>query len=93
MVCLDDNISKSFKTYLGKDAANNFISSMIEESKYSSEVRKKHFSKELVMTKENNEDFKNSTKCWVCDNDYVDNDVKVGYHYHIIIVIVISILS
>ena len=45
------------------------------------------------MTKENNEDFKNSTKCWVCDNDYVDNDVKVRYHYHIIIVIVISILS
>ena len=66
---------------------------MIEESKYSSEVRKKHFNKELVMTKENNEDFKNSTKCWVCDNDYVDNDVKVRYHYHIIIVIVISILS
>ena len=27
------------------------------------------------MTKEDNEDFKNSTKCWICDNDYVDNDV------------------
>ena len=42
---------------------------MIEESKYCSDVRKKLFSKELVMTKEDNEDFKDSTKCWICRND------------------------
>ena len=30
-----------------------------------------------------NEDFKNSTKCWICDNDYVDNIVKERYHCHI----------
>ena len=35
------------------------------------------------MSKEDNEDFKNSTKCWICDNDYVDNAVKVGDHCHI----------
>ena len=50
---------------------------MIEESKYYNEVMKKHFNKEIVMTKENNEDFKNSAKCWICDNDYIDTDVKV----------------
>ena len=50
---------------------------MIEESKYCNEVMKKHFNKELVMTIEHNEDFKNSTKCWICDNDYIDTDVKV----------------
>ena len=73
LVCNDDKFSKPFKTYLGKDAVYNFISSMIEESKYCSDVMKKHFNKELVMTKD--EDFENSTKCWICDNDYVDNDV------------------
>ena len=31
---------------------------MVEESKYSSEVMKKHFGKELGMTEKNNEDFK-----------------------------------
>ena len=36
---------------------------MIEESKYCSEVMKKHFNKELLKTKEDNKDFKNSTKC------------------------------
>ena len=33
---------------------------MIEESKYCSEMMKKPFNKELVMTKKDNEDFKNS---------------------------------
>ena len=54
--------SKSFQSYLGKDAANNFINSIIKESKYCSELMKKHFNKELVMTKQDNEDFENSTK-------------------------------
>ena len=39
--------------------------------------------KELVMTKENNEDSRNSTKCQIRDNDYFDNDVKVRNHCRI----------
>ena len=35
------------------------------------------------MIKEGNEDLKNSIKCWICDNDYIDNDVKVRDHCHI----------
>ena len=34
------------------------------------------------MTKEDNEDFK-SSKYWICDNDYIDTDVKVRDHCHI----------
>ena len=33
------------------------------------------------MTKKDNKDF--ATKCWIYDNVYVDNDVKVGAHCHI----------
>ena len=58
--------------------------STIEESKYCSDVMKKHFNKELVITKQDNADFENSTKFWICDNDYFDNDVKVRDHCHII---------
>ena len=32
------------------------------------------------MTKKDNKNFKNSTKCWICDNVYVENDVKVRNH-------------
>ena len=38
---------------------------------------KKYFNKELEVTKEDNGNFKKSTKWWICDNDYIDNDVKV----------------
>ena len=56
---------------------------MVKENKYCSEVMKKHFNKELVMTKEDDEDFENSTKCWICDNVYIHGDVKVRDHCHI----------
>ena len=83
LIFVDDKFSKPSKTYLGKDAVYNFIKSMIEENQYCSEVMKKHFNKELVITKEDNEDFKNSTKYWICDNDYVYIDVKIRDHCHI----------
>ena len=35
------------------------------------------------MTKEDNEDFKNSTKCQICGSDYVDKNVKVRNHCHL----------
>ena len=59
LVRVDDKFSKHFKSYLDKDALYNFISSMIKETKYSSDVMKKHFVKNLVMTKKDNEDFEN----------------------------------
>ena len=56
---------------------------MTDKSEYCNEVMKKHFNKELVMTKEETKYLKNSTKCWICDNDYIDTDVKVRNHCHI----------
>ena len=56
---------------------------MIEGSKYCGDVIKKHLNNEPVMTKVDNEVFKNSTKCWICNNNYIDNDVKVRDHCHI----------
>ena len=35
------------------------------------------------MTKKGNGVFENSNKCWVCDNNYIDNDPKVRDHCHI----------
>ena len=57
---------------------------MVEESKYCSDILKKHFNKELVINKKDDEDFKNSTKCWICENDYVGGDIKLRDHCHII---------
>ena len=71
--CVNDKCSKSFMLKLGK--FYNFINDMIGKSKYPSEVMKKKFNNKLVITKEDYEDFENSTIGWICDN--VDSDVKV----------------
>ena len=44
---------------------------------------KNDFKKTLVTTKEDNKKFKNSTKCWICDNNCDDNDVKVRDQCHV----------
>ena len=51
-------MSKTFKSYLGEDVAYNIISSMVEESKFCTVIMKNHFNKEIVMTKEDDEDLK-----------------------------------
>ena len=55
---------------------------MVEKSKYCSDVMKKHFNKKLVMTKKDNQDFKNSARCSICDNDCVYGNVKVRDNCH-----------
>ena len=57
---------------------------MLEEKNIAVICCKKKINKELIMTKkDNNEDFENSAKCWICDNDYVDGDVKVRDYCHV----------
>ena len=48
------NVASNHKVY-------NFISSIIEESKYCSDIMKNYFNKKFVMIKKGNEYFKNST--------------------------------
>ena len=62
LVCVDDKFNELLKSYLCEDAVYSFISSMVEQSKYCSNVMKKRFRNELVMTKKDNEDFENSAK-------------------------------
>ena len=43
---------------------------------------KKCFNKKLVMTKKDDDDFKNSAKCWICDV-YFKSDVKLRDYCHV----------
>ena len=56
------NLVSFFKSYLSEDAYYNFLNNMLEESKYCRDLMRKHFKKELVMTKKDDDDFENSTK-------------------------------
>ena len=82
-MCVDDKFAQPYKSYLGEDAVYSFIDSMVEESKYCSDGMKKHFNREFPMTKKNNEEFRNSIKCWICDHYYDNVSVKARHHRHI----------
>ena len=36
-----------------------------------------------MTNKKDNEEFEKSTKCWICDNVYINSDVKVTNHCHV----------
>ena len=52
---------------------------------------KGHFNREIVMTEEENQSFRWSTRCWICDNTFVEGDVKVSDCCHAEIVISASV--
>ena len=58
----------------------NCINSIVKVSKNCSDVMNKHINKGLAITKEDDEDFENFTKYWICDN--VEGDFKVRDHCH-----------
>ena len=70
-------LESKIKLYVSQDVVYNFINSMIEESKYCTNMMKKHFNKKLVMIKDDDEDFENFAKCCICDNN---GDVRVKDH-------------
>ena len=82
LACVDDEFSKFFMSYLVEDPVYNFINNTIAESKYCTDIMKKHFKKKIIVIKKDNEDFKNSAKYWICDV-YVEGGVKVRYHCYI----------
>ena len=44
-------------SYLGEDAACNFINNTVQESQYCSEVMQRQFNKDFAITKTDDEDF------------------------------------
>ena len=46
-------------------------------------MMEKHFNKELVINKVDDENFESTAKCWIRDNIFVEGDVKVRGHCHI----------
>ena len=52
LVCADDKFSKPFKSYLGKDAVYNFISSIIEESEFCSNGKNNIFFNKINIIKQ-----------------------------------------
>ena len=59
VVChADQSYSKPVQIYRGEDAIEKFIEKMFEEVRSCQSVMREHFNKSLIMTEENERDFK-----------------------------------
>ena len=83
VVCVDNKFSKDVVLYRGKNAVFKFIKCIFKEYDCCSNVMKKHFNKNLIMTAEQNEEFEKNNICWICGKLTDLDDNKVRDHCHI----------
>ena len=69
--------------YRGKNAVFKCIQCIFRDYSYCTDVMKKHFNKDLVMTAEQNEEFERTNICWICGKLIDIGDNKVRDHCHI----------
>ena len=83
IVCIDDKFSKPIIIYRSENAAYEFIKAILKEYKYCKKIIKKHFNKNLIMSKEEEYSFQQSNNCWICKK-LIDNDnEKARDHCHV----------
>ena len=84
LVChYNDEFSKPVQVFRGENAVYNFMEKMLEEVEWCKSIMKKHFNKPLIMTEENELDFKSTNHCHICKNRYSKEDIRVRDHCHI----------
>ena len=83
LVCTDDKSTKTIVAFRGENAAYIFIEAILKEYQYCKKVMKKHFNKNLIMDKEEEEQVQSSNACWICEKIIHDDDEKVRDHCHV----------
>ena len=83
LVFADDKSTKTIVVFRGENAAYIFIEAILKEYQYCKKVMKKHFNKNLIMDKEEEEQFQSSNTCWICEKIIHDDDEKVRDHCHV----------
>ena len=81
--CYDDKYTQPLKIYRGEKAVYTFLEYMLDEVKYCKKVIKQHFNKPLIMTKEDEKQFKKAEECHICNKKYTNQDIRVRDHCHI----------
>ena len=67
IVCTDDRFSKPIVVITGENIAYEFIKALLKKYEYCKKVMKKHFNKNLIMSEKEEEQFRLSNTCWICE--------------------------
>ena len=68
--------------FRGENAAYEFIKAILKEYQYCKKVMNKHFSKNLIVSEEE-EEFQSRNMCWICEKLIENDDEKVRDYCHI----------
>ena len=66
LVCVDNKFTKPIVVFRGESSSYEFIRAILKEYKYCKKVMKKHFNKNLIMTKEEDKQLQSNNSCWIC---------------------------
>ena len=69
--------------FRGENVAYKFIKAIFKDYDYCKKVIKKHFNKNLILSKEEEEQFQSSSTCWICEKLIDADNEKVRDYCHI----------
>ena len=56
---------------------------ILEEVEWRQKMKHKHFNKDMALTKDDKQNFKNAEKCYICNKKYSVKDIRVRDHCNI----------
>ena len=77
------SFSKTVLHYRGKKFIIKFIEAIFNKNEYSKKMIKMHFSKNVVMSGEDERIFRSSNKCWICNKFLAEGDNNVRNYDHV----------
>ncbi|KAK3107269.1 hypothetical protein FSP39_010803 [Pinctada imbricata] len=81
VVCTNEEFTKPPKLYRGPNVVDHFLDSLHEEQQYIEDILSD--TKDMILTTEEKERFKTSTKCYICRRNFNERIGKVRDHCHI----------
>ena len=62
---------------------HKLMKKMLGEVEWCKKMKHKHFNKNMILTKDDVQNFKSTDKCYICNIKYSENDVRVRDHCYI----------
>ena len=82
LVCIDNKFTSPTKLFTGSNCIKEFIEWIFEQQKYCNQIINKKFNKKFKMSLEDENNYRNSKDCCVCNQKIKDED-KVRYHCYL----------
>ena len=76
LVCIDNRFTLPTKIFTGNNCVNDFIKWVFTQQKRINQIIDNHFNKELKMATENENNYRNSEICWICNQKIIKDKVR-----------------